>query len=111
MKLLLDANLSPRLIGSISDLFPDSGHAFGLGLGPDDEAIRNFAKDNEFTDLTKDSDFYRFSVMRGAPPKVAWLRVGNDGTDEIARMLRLRASELLAFGSSATEALLVLGKQ
>ena len=111
MKLLLDANLSARLIGSISDLFPDSGHVFEFGLGPDDEAIWNFAKDNEFTVLSKDSDFYRFSVMRGAPPKVAWLRVGNDGTDEIARMIRIRASDLLTFGSSATEALLMLGKR
>lgn len=111
MKLLLDANLSPRLVTSITDLFPESGHVFGFGLGPDDEAIWTFARDNDFTIVSKDSDFYRFSVMRGAPPKVAWLKVGNDGTDAVARLIRDRFAEVLAFGTTGSEALLVLGKR
>lgn len=111
MKLLLDANLSPRLTASIIDLFPDSGHVFEFGLGPDDEAIWSFARDNGFTILSKDSDFYRFCVMRGAPPTVIWLRIGNDGTRAVAQMIRDRASEILSFGTAGTDVLLVLGKR
>lgn len=111
MKLLLDANLSPRLVGSISDLFPDSGHVFEFGLGPDDEAIWSFARDRDFTLLSKDSDFYHFSIMRGAPPKVAWLRVGNDNTDAIARLIRDREADLRAFIENAADVLLMLGRR
>ena len=32
MKLLFDQNLSPRLIGLVADLFPESNHVFQLGL-------------------------------------------------------------------------------
>ena len=110
MKLLLDANLSPRLVTLLADLFPDSAHVFQVGLGPDDEAIWTFAKDNNFMILSKDSDFYRFSVLRGAPPKVTWLRVGNDGTAQIAELVRKRATDLHVFADSAMDALLILGK-
>ena len=110
MKLLLDANPSPRLVGLVFDVFPDTAHVFSLGLGPDDQAIWSFAKDNGYMILSNDSDFYRFSVLRCVPPKVTWLRVGNDGTAAIARLIRTRATDLQSFATSPTDALLILGK-
>jgi predicted nuclease of predicted toxin-antitoxin system len=92
MKLLFDANLSPRLVTLVADLFPESAHVWERALGPDDEAIWIFARDNGFTVVSKDSDFYGLSVVRGAPPKVAWLRVGNLDTAAIAAVLRTRAA-------------------
>ena len=110
MKLLFDANLSPSLVSLVGDLFPGSAHVWELALGPDDEAIWTFARDNDFLIVSKDSDFYRFSVVRGAPPRVAWLRVGNDGTAAIAALIRSRAGEFEAFAANQAEALLILGK-
>ena len=49
--------------------------------------------------VTKDSDFHELSLVRGAPPKVVWLRVGNAGKASVIRLLnesRSQIHELLA---------------
>jgi predicted nuclease of predicted toxin-antitoxin system len=38
--------------------------------------------------VTKDEDFHRLSVLRGAPPKVVWLRVGNCTTRDLCAARR-----------------------
>jgi predicted nuclease of predicted toxin-antitoxin system len=44
VKLLLDENLSPRLVGSLSDLYPESQHVHSLELGgADDSALWDYA--------------------------------------------------------------------
>ena len=110
MKLLLDSNLAPRLASLIEDLFPGSAHVSGFGLGPDDSAIWDFAAQRDFTILSKDSDFYRMSVVLGAPPKVIWLRVGNDGTAAITALLRRSTGSFAAFESDIVASFLIVGK-
>jgi len=64
MKLLFDQNLSPRLPRALSDLYPDSAHVREAGLrDSSDEAIWNYAKQNDFTIVSKDSDFQRAFFM------------------------------------------------
>ncbi len=90
MKLLLDQNLSPRLVSRLSDLFPESAHVSTLGLDrSDDMALWDYARDNDFLLVTKDADFGELSTLRGFPPKVIWLRLGNCTTAEIETLLRL----------------------
>jgi predicted nuclease of predicted toxin-antitoxin system len=38
--------------------------------------------------VTKDRDLAELAVLRGAPPKIIWLRMGNCKTDVIERALR-----------------------
>ena len=45
----------------------------------------------------KDGDLHRLSLLKGAPPKVVWLRVGNASTNEIDRLLRDRSDVIEAF--------------
>ena len=45
-----------------------------------DDEIWNYSKVNDFTIISKDTDFRERSFVRGAPPKVIWLDVGNVGT-------------------------------
>ena len=108
MKFPVDVNLSPKLAAQIQDLFPGSTHVYRRQLGPRDDLIWNYARDHGFAVLSKDSDFYRLSVMKGAPPKVVWLQVGNAGTVEIAALLRSLASELEQFDVDKEASLLVL---
>ena len=84
MKFLVDVNLSPKLANHIQDLFPGSTHVYRRKLGTRDDLIWNYAGEHGFAVLSKDSDFYRMSIMKGTPPKVVWLQVGNAGTLEIA---------------------------
>jgi len=71
MKILFDQNLSSSLVGQLSDVFPDSDHVKNLGMMlADDIAIWNFARDQDFTIVSKDSDFQQRSLIVGAPPNV-----------------------------------------
>jgi predicted nuclease of predicted toxin-antitoxin system len=70
MKLVFDANLSPRLVVALSDLYPNSTHVFDHGdLASNDAAIWNFAKREDYLIVTKDTDFLDLSLLYGAPPK------------------------------------------
>ncbi|WP_228009584.1 MULTISPECIES: DUF5615 family PIN-like protein [Microcystis] len=58
MKLLLDENLSDRIIDKIIDLYSDSQHVKTLGLiNTDDALIWEFAKFNDFVIVSKDADW------------------------------------------------------
>jgi predicted nuclease of predicted toxin-antitoxin system len=58
--------------------------------------------------VTKDSDFYRMSMVWGAPPKVIWLKLGNAGSRVVADTLREHASELLLFEAEPKSAIVSL---
>ena len=110
MKLLFDENLPPRLAVALADIYPDSMHVYECGLASaDDSAIWQYAKDNGFTIVSKDSDFQERSVLLGAPPKIIWLRVPNCATTEIEQVLRAAASTLTRFIKEDEESCLVLG--
>lgn len=90
MKLLLDQNLSPRLVARLADLFPASSHVSFLGLDhSDDVVVWDYARTHGYLLVTKDADFGELSTLRGFPPKVIWLRLGNCTTVQIESLLRL----------------------
>lgn len=74
----------------------------------DDEAVWHQAADGGFTLVTKDDDFRQRGFVRGAPPKVIWVRLGNCTTDEVEAVLRARHADILAFDADPAAALLVL---
>jgi len=109
VKLLLDENLSDRIIPSIVDLYPDSEHVKALGLtNTDDTLIWNYAKANGFVIVSKDSDFHQRSLLYGHPPKFIYLRIGNSATSTIVQILRDHFATIAQFKGSETESILVL---
>lgn len=89
MKLLFDQNLSHRLVGLMEDLFPNSIHVRQTGLHEaDDLTIWNHAKGHDLVTVTQDSDYADWNKIRGAPPKIIWLRCGNASVDQIHSKLR-----------------------
>jgi predicted nuclease of predicted toxin-antitoxin system len=90
VKLLFDQNLSPNLVSRLADVFPDSDHVSALGLDKaSDDAVWNYARVHGFTLVSKDADFSDMNLLRGYPPKVLWLRVGNCTTGQVEALLRL----------------------
>ena len=78
MKLLLDENLSRRIVPFILDLYPNSTQVALAGLeNTDDKIIRQYAIDHDFVIVTKDADYYDMTVLYGQPPKIVWLKMGN----------------------------------
>jgi len=98
MKLLFDQNLSFKLCGQLADLFPDSNQVLPLGLAQaDDSAIWQFARANNFIIVTQDADFADMAALYGPPPKVIWLRCGNQPSAFVAKLLRDHVESIAAF--------------
>jgi predicted nuclease of predicted toxin-antitoxin system len=109
VKLLLDENLSDKIISRIVDLFPASTHIKSVGLKEvDDRLVWEWPKRYGFTIASKDIDFHQRAIVFGHPPKFIWLRVGNCQTSVITNLLRSRYHVIRQFIESETESLLVL---
>lgn len=109
MRLLLDENLSRRLIKQIEDLFPESIHVSSVDLlQVPDSVIWEFAKEKGFCILTADADFYEMAISLGPPPKVVWLR-GCDYPSAVAgALIRSQAIRITEFLNDAERSVLVL---
>ena len=109
VKLLLDENLSPRLLTRIRRFYPGSRHVEQVGLkGRSDRAIWEYAHQNNFIITSKDNDFRQRSFLYGPPPKVIWLAVGNAGTGAIAKLLTEEVQTVRKFFAQPEEGLLIL---
>ena len=108
MKLLLDHNVSPKLVRR-PDLYPGSTHVFLEGMDREsDAAVWEYALGNSYVIVTKDADFADMSVLRGHPPKVIWVRIGNCSTQQIEDLFRGQQEMINEFETDQTIALLEL---
>ena len=109
MKLLFDHNLSPRLVRLLTDLYHDSQHVFLLEMDQeDDRVIWNYALQNKYAIVTRDSDYYDLTLLRGSPPKVIWIRRGNCSTKEVESIFRLKMIEIQEFCQEPSLGILIL---
>jgi len=109
VRLLFDENLSPYLVDKLAGDYPDSLHVRSVGLrGRDDAAIWEYARQNDLLIVSKDNDFRQLIFLKGPPPKVVWLSVGNAGTEAICQFLKDKLSVLEAFKTDPDAGLLPL---
>ena len=109
MRLLLDQNISFRVAGMLASEYPGSLHVRDVSMeSADDDVVWQYAKENGLIIVSKDSDFHDSSLLRGAPPKVIWLRIGNSTTQQILDILRKHIKEIRDFEQSEEETFLVL---
>jgi predicted nuclease of predicted toxin-antitoxin system len=105
MKLLFDQNLSFKLCRQLADIFPGSNQVRLLGMAEAaDRDIWEHAKINGFVLVSQDADFADMATLYGPPPKVIWLRCGNQTTDTIEKRLRDHEEEIIAFERDDTAA-------
>ena len=110
MKLLFDQNLSFKLVNQLRDIFPDSNQVGLLGLDrAKDEKIWEHARDNDYVLVTQDVDYSHLSSLRGYPPKIIWLRCGNQPTGFIEKLLRCNVTRIIQFLNDPEVACLVIG--
>lgn len=101
MKLLFDQNISFRIISKIKSHFPEAKQVRQLGIeNYSDIEIWKFAKENQFTIVTFDADFFDLSNLKGHPPKILWLRFGNTQTDFLADIIISNSSTFKDFITS-----------
>jgi predicted nuclease of predicted toxin-antitoxin system len=112
MKLLLDENLSRRLLEDIKDLFPGSAHLVHVGLstGTPDKQVWDYAGKNGFAILTADTDFVTLANTLGPPPKVILLEHCDYPTSIATQVIRSNANLIYKF-ERRRDPLLILRKQ
>lgn len=89
MKLLLDENLSHRLVLGLQAAYPGSSQIAFLGLsGADDHTVWRYTRDHGFVIVTKDDDFLDLSAHYGPPPVVIWLLLGNCSNAKVLSALQ-----------------------
>jgi predicted nuclease of predicted toxin-antitoxin system len=78
MKLLLDENLSRRLVPFLQHDFPDSSQVVLLGVeSASDKEVWQKAKDEGYVIVTRDADFQELSLVWGQPSMVIRLKTLN----------------------------------
>jgi len=98
VKLLLDQNISYRLVKKLEALFPGTQNVKSVGLeNNSDRMIWEFAKREGFAIVTFDSDFYDISLTQGHPPKLIWIKSGNTTTVNLEKILSQKAQHIERF--------------
>ena len=89
MKLLLDANISWKLVNKLIPIFGNCSHVdlIGFDVPVEDTQIWSYAKRNGYIIVTKDTDFIDLLEVNGFPPKVVLLRTGNNRSQAILELL------------------------
>lgn len=89
MKLLLDENLSRKLVPFLQDHYPGSTQVCLVGLErASDQEIRDYAAEHDYVLVTKDDDFRDLAEVFGKPPQIILLRSGNSDKAAVLRILR-----------------------
>lgn len=109
MKLLFDANLSPKLVGRLAGLFPGSAHLFSTGLErfTPDLRIWTYAAEHGFVIVTADGDFVELSARFGPPPQVIRLERCNFKTAAVEELLRRNAIRIAELAQSHRRVLVI----
>ena len=109
MKLLLDHNLSHKLVARLADVFPGTTQTRLLNFGrTNDPQLWLFAKTHGYVFVTKDRDLAELAILRGAPPKVIWLRMGNCKTTFVEQTLRANIEAITRLSEDPEQVVLEL---
>ena len=96
MKILLDANLSWRLVKLLEGYCEHMVHADKIGLSPPakDIEIWNYAKANGLLIATNNEDFLHLLMAKGYPPKLVLFRTDNQTTQVMASLFEKHKNEI-----------------
>ena len=109
VQLQFDEPPSERLCEILADIFPGALHVRLLGHGgAKDPTVWDLARLNHCLLVSKDEDFSRLAILRGAPPKFVWIRRGNCATRVIADLLRRRHDDIVRFSEQSEASVLEL---
>ncbi len=99
MKILIDQNISHRIVPLLVHNFPEISHvkSFGLQFSSDHD-IFMFARQHGFEEImTLDDDFNHLQMKHGVPPKIIWIRGKNSPTKVLFELVTQKISEIYAF--------------
>ncbi|SDE99462.1 Predicted nuclease, contains PIN domain, potential toxin-antitoxin system component [Dyadobacter soli] len=99
MKVLIDQNISQRILPSLAHQFDILKHVRHLDLtDAEDYDIFMFARNNGYQAIiTADEDFIKLINQFSEPPKIVWIRTGNCSTRVLSALLREKVQMIREF--------------
>jgi predicted nuclease of predicted toxin-antitoxin system len=97
IRVIADENISWRIKKLLSDWDILPSNEINPGKRLDDYYIWNFARQNNYSILTFDEDFFEIQNIHSFPPKIIWLRTGNIATRLIAERLIALEQDIHSF--------------
>ena len=91
-KFLIDENLPKTLQLQTNDKFI---HVCNLGKQMTDSEIWEYAKQNDYIIITKDTDFFERIILLGTPPKIIWIRLGNMRRRQLEKNIITKWDEII----------------
>lgn len=73
-----------------------------------DREIWEYAAENDFVIISKDSDFRQMAIAYGPPPKSIWLNIGNSSSTIILELLSTNQNEIARFSEGREESFMML---
>ncbi|WP_026946353.1 DUF5615 family PIN-like protein [Algoriphagus marincola] len=104
MKLLFHQNISPKILKLLPSQLSNSQQV-GLENSSDME-IFQYARKNNYTIVTFDSDFIDLNGVYGTPPKIIYLNTGNLTTKNISVLLIKNILRISSYLESETDEIL-----
>ena len=104
MKFIIDAHLPARLKYWLIENGHDVLHTNDLPkkeFTSDLEIIEAAEKDNRIV-ISKDSDFYKYNLIKGVPQKILFITTGNIVNKELIRLFELNFSTIENFYNSGS---------
>jgi predicted nuclease of predicted toxin-antitoxin system len=103
MKLLLNANISWRLVARLKPFFEDCAHVdlIGLAVPAKDKDIWNYAIDFQMMIVTNDENYLDLVNLKGFPPKIILLRNPNHSSKFIENILIKHKADIEALSLSS----------
>lgn len=95
MKLLLDQNISHRIVRSLQEVYPESAQVGQLAMGnATDKEIWDYAQQHDYAIVTLDADFHEYSLLWSGPPLIVWLKSGNQPKKVVLEKLLVSRGEI-----------------
>jgi predicted nuclease of predicted toxin-antitoxin system len=99
-QLLFDSNISFRIKKLLQKQFPSFHVSDYLKSPMPDLQIWKLARENKLIIVTYDEDFNEIQTLKGFPPKIIWLRFGNQTTIYIANKILFYQEQISQFAES-----------
>ena len=102
LNLLLDANISWRLVKELSPFADAVNHVdlIGLTIPAKDGEIWDYAKENNFIIISNDAYFLDILNWKGFPPKVVLLKTGNQSNFYLLSLIIKHIADIIDLSKS-----------
>ncbi|GHT21445.1 hypothetical protein FACS189430_01490 [Bacteroidia bacterium] len=109
LKFIVDTQLPPALAAFLNLKGMDATHVMDYPMGEftSDKEIIDIASREERIVITKDSDFFDYHLLKGYPPAILWLRIGNVKNKDLIEIIDTHLTKIQSLFTEEHSQLLI----